>query len=319
VRASTWSAAGAAAFAGLVLAWGLNYLFVRAGLGLSGPLWLAFLRAGVGALGAAIFLVPRVGRRSMSPRDRAWAMLLGVPNTAVFFGLWFVAAGSVLPGEAAVVVYTFPLWVALFSGPVLGVPLRRPEIVAVVVGFSGIVLVSEPWRAGSAGLNPLAVLELLVGSIGWAVGTVAIQRRFSRETILAAHFYQLIGGSIALLGAAVLLEPSAVPRASLALVEIVLWLGLVGTTFAYAVWFTLLARLRAATLSSFVFLVPIVALAASAVVFGERVDPVQGVGVALVLAAVFLIGRGSTAPPESRKDGSGPAETPVPSGPGDVR
>jgi drug/metabolite transporter (DMT)-like permease len=285
------------AFAALVLAWGLNYLFVRNGLLLSAPIWLAFLRAGVGALGASVLLLPRVGGRALSGRDRWWALVLGLPNTALFFGLWFIAATSILPGEVAVVVYTFPLWVALLSGPVLGLPLRRGEIIAVVVGFSGIVLVSEPWRAGAAGLNPIAVLELLVGSIGWAVGTVAIQRKFPKETILAAHAYQLIGGSIGLLGAALLFEPTAAPHPSVALLEIVLWLGLVGTSFAYAVWFTLLARSRAATLSSYVFLVPVVALAASFVVFGERLDIEQAIGVAFVLAAVYLIGRAPSLKP----------------------
>ena len=127
--------AAVAAFSGLVVAWGLNYLFVRDGLELSAPLWLAFLRAGVGALGASVFLLPVSGRPALSARDRAWALLLGLPNTALFFGLWFVAATSILPGEVAVVVYTFPLWVALLSGPVLGLPLRRIELVAVVVGF----------------------------------------------------------------------------------------------------------------------------------------------------------------------------------------
>lgn len=294
-----------AAFGGLALVWGLNYLFVRYGLGLSAPLWLAFLRAATGAAGAFAIAAVSGSAFALDARGRAEAILLGLPNTALFFGLWFVAGASVLPGEAATVVYTFPLWVALLSAPVLGERLSPLHWFAVSIGFVGIALVSEPWSA-TVPLDLVAIAELLAAAFSWALATVVVQRRFRPTEIQTANAYQLLGGAGGLLAASLILEPGQIPVASGPLAATVLWLGLPGTAIGYAVWFHLLMRTRAATLSAYVFLVPIVALAASAVFFGERLDPVQVGGVAFVLVAIYATGRAGG----SRPRGTAPAGRP---------
>ena len=280
-----------ALYLALVSAWGLNYLFVRAGLAYSPALWLAAGRSTIGmlAVGVILLALPQRARR-LDSRGRRDALLLGLPNTAFFFGLWFVAAGSVLPGEAAVVVYTFPLWVAILSSPVLGYRLGAVQIAAVLTGFSGIVLVAEPWN-GAGSLPPLtAVAELLGGAVSWALGTVYFQRRFRAEEMQEANFYQLLGGSVVLLAAGFVAAPHP-PGISAPLAGILLWLGAVGTAGAYSIWFSLLARTPAARLSSYVFLVPVVALGASVVAIGERLDAVQLLGVIAVLVSIYAAGR----------------------------
>jgi len=160
---------------------------------------------------------------------------------------------------------------------------------SVLVGFAGVVLVADPWVGGSP--PPWsAIVELLVGAVSWAVGTVLMQRWFRGEEMQEANLYQLLGGSVALVGASLVLEPG-LPTLSLPLLGILLWLGGVGTAFAYSVWFWLLSRRRAAPLSANLFLVPVVALTASAVLFGERLSWFQYVGVAAVLVSIYLTNR----------------------------
>ncbi|MCI4316987.1 MAG: DMT family transporter, partial [Thermoplasmata archaeon] len=267
-----------------------NYLFVRAGLHDAAPLWLAFLRSGVGALGAAVFLLPPSFRGHLDGPGKRAALVLGIPNTALFFGLWFLAAGSILPGLAAVIVYTFPFWVAILSGPVLGHRLSAFEWLAVGIGFFGVVLIAQPWTAGGSAIPPWAVAELLVGAVSWGIGTVYFQKRFRGPQLVEANAYQLAGGALVLLAASLVLEGTAGPEFSLQLLGIVLWLGLIGTAFAYGVWFWLLSKTRAARLSSYLFLVPVVALLASAIVYGERLNSVQISGVLLVLLALYGVG-----------------------------
>jgi drug/metabolite transporter (DMT)-like permease len=286
--ASSWLTAGC--FAVVVVAWGLNYLFVRVGLGLSAPLWLAFLRAGLGAVGVA-GIWSAFGRPSLTRREQGIAAGLGLLNTSLFFGLWFTAAGSIAPGEAAVVVYSFPLWVALLSIPLLRFDLRPVTWLAIGTGFLGIVLISQPWGATGSALRPVPVAELLVGALSWALGTVLIQRRFRREVLQAVNLYQLLGGSAGLFVAAALLEPTRFPAASWELLGIVLWLGLVGTALGYGLWFFLLGRIPAPSLSANLFLVPVVALIASGLLLAERIDLVQVAGVACVAGAIYSVGR----------------------------
>ncbi|MCI4335652.1 MAG: DMT family transporter [Thermoplasmata archaeon] len=280
----------------LVLAWGLNYLFVREGLLYSPPLWLATARTlvGVAAVGVLIRLGGRHGK-AMDPAGRRDAMLIGIPTTALFFGLWFVGEGSVPPGEAAVVVYTFPLWVALLAPWVLKRRMSVPALAAIGLGFAGIVLITQPWNTSAGGPTLGAIVALLVAALSWAVGTVLYQRRFDPVQMQEANFYQLLGGGVALVGASALLEPH-LPVVTVPLLVIWAWLGVVGTAIAYAIWFWLLARIPAEQLASYVFLVPVVALGFSVALLGERVDGSQIAGITAVVMSIYATGRTSGGP-----------------------
>ena len=272
--------------------WGFNFLFVRVGLADASPLWLAFLRAAVGA-GATAVVLRLLGRgQELDRRGRRDAFLLGLPNTTAFYAFLMLGIQSVLPGLAAVLTYTFPLWVALLSPSVLGHRLARLHWIAIAGGFLGVVLISEAWDVLSAGVSLIAVLELLGAALSWAVGTVLFQRRFRREEMFEANAFQLFGGTGGLIVLVAVLSPVPWPQAALSLGVSVLWLGVLGTTLAYIVWYWLLGRTRAATLSAYVFLVPVVALAASAVFFGERLTVVQLVGVGLVFLCTYGISSG---------------------------
>jgi len=279
----------------IVLVWGFNYLFVAVGLGSAGPLWLATLRAGVGAITVVALVTGLRQWHVLDGRGRRDALLLGIPNTALFFGLWFTAAERVLPGVTAVVIYTFPLWVALLSAPILGHRLAPRHWLAVGAGFVGVALISQIWLVGGGAASVVPIVELLAAAIAWAVGTVLFQRRFRSEEMSEANAFQLIGGAAALAVVTVGLAPTPLPHFTLALWVAALWLGALGTAVAYAIWFMLLGRTRAATLSAYVFLVPVVALTASAVFFGERLSPVQLVGVGLVLVSIYGIARAGAA------------------------
>jgi O-acetylserine/cysteine efflux transporter len=290
VAGSGWSGTARLMFLFIVIVWGFNYLFVNVGLGFSSPLWLASLRAGIGALAAIGIVSARRGWGSIDGRGRRDALLLGIPNTGVFFGLWFVAARNVLPGLAAVFIYTFPLWVALLSAPVLHHTLARRHWGAVAIGFVGVALISQVWNLASGSVTVVPLLMLLAAAISWALGTVLFQKRFDRTEMLEANAFQVAGGATMLVIASVVLAPLPLPNFTPTLWATVLWLGVLGTGIAYSLWFTLLGETRAARLSAFVFLVPVVALAASAVVFGERLSVPQLVGVGLVLLAIYAIG-----------------------------
>ncbi len=291
-----WSLSTRLLFLVLVVCWGLNYPFVNVGLEHASPLWLAMLRAGTGALATLAVVTAYRGWGSLDGAGRRDALLLGIPNTAVFFGLWFWAAGSVLPGIAAVVIYTFPLWVALLSPVFLGSRLGPRHWVSVAVGFVGVALISQLGESGGSKVSVEAIVLLLAAAIAWAVGTVLFQRRFRPAQMLEANGFQLIGGAVALGAATLTVARTPLPTASVPLVESVLWLGLLGTATAYAIWFWLLGRTPAATLSAYVFLVPVVALAASVAYFGERLSILQVAGVGLVLVSIYGIGRARAAP-----------------------
>jgi probable blue pigment (indigoidine) exporter len=296
----------------MVTAWGVNYPVVRAMTSDGGPFWLATTRAGIGGLAALALLAIPGETGHLTWRDRRDAILIGLLNTGGFYGLWFAAASMVPPGETSVLIYTFPLQVAVLAVPVLGYRPGRTEIGALLGGLAGIVLVTQPWQGGL--LDVVGIALLLVAAFCWGVGTVLYQYRFRGPQLREGNPYQLLGGAGLTLLVAALWEPSGVPAPTGAFWLDALYLGVVGTALAYAAWFSLLSRIPAATLSSFTFLVPVVAISASAIVTGERLDAVQLAGVALVAISLYALGRnrrsgsplGSGTPGDQQMSGPSP-------------
>ena len=104
----------------------------------------------------------------------------------------------------------------------------------------------------------------------------------------------LFGGLRALIGGAALLAISALlERGSLAIwniqfVAALLFLALAGTAFANAAWYWLLQRGEVSRSALSLFLVPVVGLGIAALVFGERVGPLEIAGSLLTIAAIGI-------------------------------
>jgi drug/metabolite transporter (DMT)-like permease len=89
----------------------------------------------------------------------------------------FVLSLAAMPMANAVAIYfTMPFFVAGLSGPVLGerVPIHR--WIAIIIGFSGVLMTVRP---GSANFEPAALLSLY-SALGYAIGQM-MGRKLSRD------------------------------------------------------------------------------------------------------------------------------------------
>jgi len=80
-----------------------------------------------------------------------------------------------------------------------------------------------------------------------------------------------------------------ISNASSTAVVATLYLGVVATILAYAIWGRLLRQYPAATVTPFALLVPFVGGYSSALVFGERFALLRLAGMALVLLGIAVI------------------------------
>ena len=133
---------------------------------------------------------------------------------------------------------------------------------------------SSPWRIS---------VVALVGS------TLVFKGLKTAEDLLAANTVQLGTASVALLPVAILLEgaPHFPPTAEfvLNLAYLILVMSL-GATF---LWFWLLRHGEASRVSAFYFLTPIFGLGLGALLLGEPVRPLDGLGLAAVAAGIILV------------------------------
>lgn len=258
--------------------WGTTYLTTTMLLPEGRPLLAATLRAL--PAGALLLFICR-----QLPRGNWWwkSWVLGLLNIGAFFGLLFIAAYRLPGGVAAVVGGIQPLVVALLASRVLHERLT-PRILA--AGVSGVIGVSLITLQAQARLDTIGVLAAVGGTLSMASGIVLSKKWGHPAAPLTTTAWQLITGGLTLL--IVMLAFEGLPVAPLTASNLVgyIYLSVLGTAFAYVMWFRGIARLPASTTTFLGLLSPVVAILLGWAVAGEHFTPMQMLGILIVLGSI---------------------------------
>jgi drug/metabolite transporter (DMT)-like permease len=259
-------------------------------------------RAPEPSIGASVAAAPPPGPRpstaalTAAPPASPWRVWL--VNAALTFcipyGVLYWAEQWVPSGLAAVLFATSPLWVALAAHLVLpGERLRASTVAGVLIGFAGVAAIfSEDLRALGGPQVAGAAAVLLIAPFSSAVGVVAVKRWAA-----GMHPLSVAAVPMALTGACMgcvawVVERGQPLRFDGSSVGALLYLALCGSALSFALYFWLLARLPATTLSLINYLTPIVALLIGGMVLGESFSLRALGGSALVVAGVAVAMRG---------------------------
>ncbi|MFF5794485.1 EamA family transporter [Paeniglutamicibacter sp. NPDC012692] len=258
--------------------WGTTYLTATMFLPEGRPLLAATLRAL--PAGLLLLLVCR-----QLPRGEWWwkSWVLGIFNIGAFFALLFIAAYRLPGGVAAIVGGIQPLVVALLASRVLHERLTARVVAAGLAGVFGVGLIT---LQAQARLDAIGVLAAVGGTLSMASGIVLSKKWGQPASPLTTTAWQLITGGLTLL--MVMLAFEGLPATALTPSNLggYAYLSLVGTAFAYVMWFRGIARLPASTTAFLGLLSPVVAILLGWAVAGEAFTPTQMLGVLIVLGSI---------------------------------
>ena len=261
------------------LIWGSTYIVTTEFLPPDVPLLSAALRTlPVGLL--MLFWLRQLPTRGW------WGkiFILGLLNIGVFQALLFVAAYRLPGGVAATVGAIQPLVVVILSWAVLGGRTLWLSWVAALSGLLGVaLLVLGP----TAQLDSIGVLAAAGGALAMACGTLLTKKWQPPVSALVLTSWQLTAGGVFLLPLALSVE--SLPQ-SISLTHLLgyLWLGLIGTGLTYVIWLRGVMKMSASAVTGFSLLSPLSATVLGLVVLGQHLTLVQGLGMVLVLAGVWL-------------------------------
>lgn len=267
----------------LYVIWGSTYLGIRFALESYPP----FLMAGIRFLVASTLLFGFLKLRGTAlPSLRQWrnagitgVLLLGMGNGLVCF-----AEEHVSSGIAAVAVACVPLFVALFAG-MYGEWPSRPEIIGLVVGFLGVIVLN---LGGSLSGSPTGALVLIIASMSWAFGS-AWSRKQDMPSGPMNTAVQMLCASVALLVTGAVtgehLPSHPTVHATLALAYLVVF----GSLIAFSAYLYLLRHARPAVASSYAYVNPPVAVLFGALLANEHVRLLDVAGMGIILAGVATI------------------------------
>ena len=166
---------------GTLLSFTLMAIAVRELVGAIHAFEIQFFRS----VGAIIILAPFAlakGRAALKTTQLKLQIFRNFVHFAAQLG-WITGVILLPLSEVFAIEFTTPVWAALIAAVFLGERLNRGRIVAVVLGFLGILIILRP---GVASIEPgsLAVLAAAVGFAITLVATKALTRTDSALTIL---------------------------------------------------------------------------------------------------------------------------------------
>ncbi|OKH33940.1 EamA family transporter [[Phormidium ambiguum] IAM M-71] len=259
--------------------WGTTYVVATELLPPNHPLLVAALRS----LPIGILLTAWL--REL-PKGVWWwrILLLGSLNIGIFQALLFVAAYRLPGGVAATAGSIQPLLVVFFSWIILNEKPSKLSIVVAIAGFVGVgLLVLSP----SARLDGVGIAAAIAGAATMGLGTVLVKRWKSPVSLLVFTAWQLTVGGLVLLPIALVIE-GPIDRLSPTNLLGFIYLGLIGTGLAYALWFRGIDKLKASSVSYLGLMSPLVATLMGFFLLNQTLTPMQLMGIAIVLFSVLI-------------------------------
>lgn len=140
-----------------------------------------------------------------SPRSLLAIVIIGLLQTAAVLGLTFLALRTITAGEASILLFTNPIWVAALAPLLLSERLSAVRLLGLAIGVVGVVL-------AMGGLHRLSGIQgdvlVLLASLAWASSTIITKRLHVAMNAWWLTFWQMLTGALILLGVAVLLGQS---------------------------------------------------------------------------------------------------------------
>ncbi|WP_431823796.1 DMT family transporter [Burkholderia sp. F1] len=269
----------------LAAIWGASFLFMRMGAPAFGVIPLIALRVGI----ATVLLLPVLRNTDARAEFRAHLgplFIVGVTNSALPFCLLTYAALYVSAGVDSIFNATTPMWTAIIAFLWLSSPLKRAQIMGLLVGFGGVVILA--WDAigtGSKGAGG-AIVAAILATLSYGFAANYSKRRLAGARPFVSAFGSQLFAAIVLAPAAFLYWPHT-PIQTLDWVAVVL-LGALCTAVAYILYFGLIRNAGAQFAASVTFLIPVFGVVWGAIILHEKITAQALVGCVVILCGTAL-------------------------------
>jgi drug/metabolite transporter (DMT)-like permease len=270
------------------LIWGSTYLVIRFALAGFAPFFLMatrFLAAGT------LLMAWQLGRGAQRPTPREWrnALLVGTLMLGGGMGGVAYAEQTIASGLVVAFIAVMPMLLIVVNLAFRVYP-GRSELAAVCVGLAGVLMLTQ--GAGLRG-SPAGLLAIMLGTIGWSLGSVLSQRGFASAPGATGFATQMLCGGIALLAVSALTGEAWQPPSQASAWMAWLYLVAFGTLIAFSAYMLLLARTSSSLAASYSLVNPVVALVLGVTLGGETVSAWEwsAAGVVMLGVVILFIGR----------------------------
>lgn len=275
----------------IAFVWALNFTVIKASLVEIDPYSFNAIRFVLAA--AFIWIVIAQKGAWFRIKKNDWKILipLGLTGNLLYQWLFIVGIDLSLAANAAVMLGTIPIWVAIFSHLFSMEALNRMKVLGVILAFSGLFLIvffgKDPISFGSQTF--IGDLSILAAAVVWGLFTIFSKQFLTRYTPLQFSAFMTSTGAVSLLLIAI---PFAAPT-DWSAVSYMAWGGVFYSGFlaiglAYIIWNKGIMEVGAVRTATYQNLVPVLGLAFGVILLGESLEFLQYVGSAIVIGGILI-------------------------------
>ena len=279
------------------LIWGSTYFAIAYVIESMPPLLAMGIRFLIAGILLALIISLRQGPSELKiPRaELRSSLLMGFLLLGFGIGTVSIAQAYVPSGIVALIIAALPLWIAIFR-TISGERLVKISWLGLVIGFAGVALLLKP---GS--ITPVSEIEnsklflfmllVLLGNIGWALGTFLAPRfPLPKNTLVFTAYEMLAGGaSLTLAG---FVKGESISDFLDATTWSWLWfiyLIIFGSIAAYTAYLWLVANAPVSLTATYAYVNPIIAVALGAIFLDELITSAYAIGGLIILVGVILV------------------------------
>ena len=270
-----------------VLLWSTGFVGAKYGLPYADP--FIFLSVRVLIAGLILFAVAAVMKSPIAIGVSAISRssLIGFFLHACYLGGVFYSISKGLPaGVAAVVTSLQPVLVSVLAVRVLGEQLKFKQVVGLLLGLIGVVLVLGP--SFEQDIPVSGVIGILVALIGSTAATLLQKKIGADVPLIAGTAYQYLASGFVLALAAIATGGTRIEWSGQFILAFV-WLIAVLSVGAILLLLWLLNSGSAASVSSLLYLVPPATALEAFLLFGEKVNTQGFLGIGITALGVWLV------------------------------
>jgi drug/metabolite transporter (DMT)-like permease len=197
-------------------------------------------------------------------------------------------------GVTAIISSANPVLTALLAAFFLSEPLTWRKAAGLLLGVGGVVFIVQSRISGKLE-DPVGIACTVAGLLALVTGTILFKRLAPTSDLWVGNAIQNLAAGVALLPLALTFE-----RVSDVVPDWRLWAGfaysaLLVSVFGYLLWFYLLRTCGATGASAYHFLMPPLGVMFGWLLLGERLEPVDLLGVLPVAFGIYLVTRTASA------------------------
>jgi len=275
----------------IAFVWALNFTVVKASLSEFDPYTFNAIRFILAASFLWIVVAKNSAWFSIQKSDWKWLIPLGLLGNLLYQWLFIIGINYTYAANAAVMLGTIPIWVALFSHLLKMERMNRFKSLGIVFAFSGVVLIVV------YGKNPISFssdtffgdMLIIAAAMVFGLFTILSKQFLTRYTPLQFSAIMTTIGAFSL----TLIAIPFIPVTGWGALSAGAWggaiySGLLSIGVAYLIWNNGILKVGAVKTATYQNLVPVLGLLFGIIILGETLELLQYAGSAIVIAGILL-------------------------------